>query len=162
MNELIPSLKGLNMIMSTYTQIIYQIVFSTKNRERTLCRYKRDDLYKYIWGLLKNKSCHLYRIGGVEDHIHILTHLHPSVALSSLVKDIKIASSVFIKENKLFNNFNGWQEGYAAFTYSIREKDNLIEYIKNQEQHHAIISFSDESLQLLKEHQIEFDEKYLL
>ena len=148
--------------MSTYTQIIYQIVFSTKNRERTLAKENRDDLYKYIWGLLKNKNCHLYRVGGVEDHIHILTHLHPSVALSSLVKDIKMASSVFIKENKVFNNFNGWQEGYGAFTYSVKEKDTLIEYIKNQEQHHGVKSFRDEYLELLKEHQIEFDEKYLL
>ena len=148
--------------MSTYTQIIYQIVFSTKNRERTLAKENRDDLYKYIWGLLKNKNCHLYRVGGVEDHIHILTHLHPSVALSSLVKDIKMASSVFIKENNVFNNFNGWQEGYGAFTYSVKEKDTLIEYIKNQEQHHGVKSFRDEYLELLKEHQIEFDEKYLL
>lgn len=146
----------------TYTQIIYQIVFSTKNRERTLAKENRDDLYKYIWGLLKNKNCHLYRVGGVEDHIHILTHLHPSVALSSLVKDIKMASSVFIKENNVFNNFNGWQEGYGAFTYSVKEKDTLIEYIKNQEQHHGVKSFRDEYLELLKEQEIEFDEKYLL
>jgi REP element-mobilizing transposase RayT len=148
--------------MSTYTQIIYQIVFSTKNRERSLNKYKRDDLYKYIWGVLKNKNCHLYRIGGVKDHIHILTHLHPSISLSALVKDIKLASSAYIKENKLFTYFNGWQEGYGAFTYSIKEKDNLIEYIKNQEQHHAIKTFKDEYLELLKEHEIEFDEKYLL
>lgn len=121
----------------TYTQIIYQIVFSTKNRERTLHKDNRDDLYIYIWGLLKNKNCHLYRIGGVEDHIHILTHIHPSVSLASVVKDIKLASSKYIKENNVFNNFNGWQEGYGAFTYSIKEKDNLIEYIKNQEQHHG-------------------------
>lgn len=148
--------------MSTYTQIIYQIVFSTKNRERSLNKDKRDDLYKYIWGVIKNKNCHLYRIGGVEDHIHILTHLHPSISLSSLVKDIKMASSVYIKENKLFTNFNGWQEGYGAFTYSVKEKDALIEYIKNQEQHHAIKNFREEYLELLKEHEIEFDEKYLL
>ncbi|MBC7696256.1 MAG: IS200/IS605 family transposase [Burkholderiales bacterium] len=148
--------------MSTYTQIIYQIVFSTKNRERTLQKERRDDLYIYIWGLLKNKECHLYRIGGVEDHVHILTHLHPTVSLSSLVKDIKLASSKYIKENKLFIDFNGWQEGYGAFTYSVKEKDNLIEYIKNQEQHHSVKSFKEEYLEFLKEHQIEFDEKYLL
>lgn len=146
----------------TYTQIIYQIVFSTKNRERTLRKDKRDDLYKYIWGLLKNKNCHLYRIGGVEDHIHILTHIHPSVSLASVVKDIKLASSKYIKENNVFKNFNGWQEGYGAFTYSIKEKDTLIEYIKNQEQHHAVKSFKEEYTEFLKEHQIEFEEKYLL
>ena len=148
--------------MSTYTQIIYQIVFSTKYRERTLKKERRDDLYKYIWGVLKNKKCHLYRIGGVEDHVHILTDLHPTVSLASLVKDIKLSSSEYIKENGVFAHFKGWQEGYGAFTYSIREKDILIEYIKNQEVHHKRKTFKEEYLELLKEHNITFDEKYLL
>lgn len=148
--------------MSTYTQILYQVVFATKNRERTLSKDKREDLYKYIWGLLQNKKCHLYRINGIEDHIHILLHLHPSIALSDLVKDIKLATCVFIKKEKLFPNFFGWQEGFGAFTYSIKEKDRLIEYIKNQEVHHKTKSFKEEYLNLLKEHNVQFDEKYLM
>ncbi|MFO8053726.1 MAG: transposase [Bacteroidales bacterium] len=114
-----------------------------------------------MWGLLKNKNCHLYRINGVEDHIHMITHLHPSVSLSSLVKDIKLASSQYINANGFFKLFNGWQEGYGAFTYSIKEKDRLIEYVKNQEEHHKIITFKEEFIALLQEHGIEFDEKYL-
>jgi putative transposase len=148
--------------MSTYTQIIYQIVFGTKNREMVLSKNRRDDLYKYISGVLENKKCHLYRIGGVEDHIHILTHLHPTVSLSDLIKDIKLSSSEFIKSNKLFPGFNGWQEGYGAFTYSIKQKDILIEYVKNQEEHHKIKSFRDEYIDLLKENGIEYNEKYVL
>ena len=148
--------------MSTYTQIIYQIVFTTKNREHTLSSENRIELYKYIWGILKNKKCHLYQIGGIEDHIHILTHLHQSIALSSLIKDIKIGSSVFIKTQNLFPNFSGWQLGYGAFTYSIKEKDRLINYIKYQEIHHQKITFKDEYLELLSEHKIDFDEKYIL
>ncbi|HRP61272.1 MAG TPA: IS200/IS605 family transposase, partial [Vicingus sp.] len=101
--------------MSTYTQILYQIVFSTKHREQTLDANNRKELYQYIWGILKNKKCHLYQIGGIEDHVHIIIHLHPSVSLANLVKDIKLASSEFIKTNKLFKNFNGWQSGYGAF-----------------------------------------------
>jgi REP element-mobilizing transposase RayT len=97
----------------------------------------------------------------MEDHIHILTHLHPSVALSDLIKDIKLASSKFIKENNLFPGFSGWQDGYGAFTYSIDRKDSLISYIKNQEEHHRIKTFREEYLELLKEHEVEFDEKYL-
>src|SRR5205814_4492555 len=120
--------------MSTYTQIIYQIVFGTKSREQTLIKENRDELFKYISGILKNKNCHLYCINGVEDHVHIITHLHPSVSLASIVKDIKMASTVYIKEKNLFPNFKGWQEGYGAFTYSIKEKYNLIEYVKNQEE----------------------------
>jgi len=119
-------------VMSTYTQILYQIVFSTKNRKPFLSKDNRDDLFKDIWGILKNKRCHLYRINGVEDHIHIVTHLHPAVSLADLVKDIKLASSSFIKEKHLFPKFDGWQNGYAGFTYNINDKSRLIEYVKNQ------------------------------
>jgi REP element-mobilizing transposase RayT len=119
-------------------------------------------LYKHIWGILKNKNCHLYRIGGVEDHIHIVTHLHPSISLADLVKDIKLASIEYINKQQLFDGFNGWQDGYGAFTYSFRAKNKLVEYVKNQERHHASQSFKAEYIELLNEHQIEFDEKYLL
>ncbi len=98
----------------------------------------------------------------MEDHLHIITHLHPSVSLADLVKDIKVASSIYIKKEDLFKNFTGWQEGYGAFTYSINEKDRLIEYVRDQEEHHQKISFLEEYRELLKEHHIEFDEKYLL
>ncbi|MEQ8924816.1 MAG: IS200/IS605 family transposase [Fulvivirga sp.] len=147
--------------MSTYTQILYQIVFSTKGRERTLSKLNREKLFKYISRLLENKKCHLYRINGVEDHIHILTHLHPTVSISSLVKDIKLASTAFIKEERLFPNFKGWQEGYGAFTYSIKAKERLVNYVMNQEKHHAESSFLEEYKNMLISHEVEFDEKYL-
>jgi len=147
--------------MNTYTQILYQIVFAPKNHDKVLLADNRQELYKYIWGILKNHQCHLYRIGGVSDHIHIVTHLHPSVSLASIVKDIKIASSIFIKENHIFPMFTGWQDGYGGFTYSINEKDRLIDYVKNQEQHHKIKSFKEEFIDLLNEQGIVFDERYL-
>ena len=147
--------------MSTYTQVLYQIVFSTKKRKPCLSKGNRDKLYKYIWGTLKNKNCHLYRINGVEDHLHIISHLHPSIALADLVKDIKLSSCSMINQKLLFPSFNGWQNGYAAFTYSISEKNRLIEYVKNQEAHHKEISYKEELIRLLKEHEIEYDEKYL-
>ncbi len=151
-----------NLIMSTYTQVLYQIVFGTKNNEQTMINSGQKSFYKYIWGILKNKKCHLYRINGVEDHLHIVTHIHPTVALAYLIKDIKIASSEYIKAENVFPDFNGWQDGYGAFTYSISAKDNLIEYVKNQNEHHKKVSFRDEYIGLLKEHGIEFNEKYLL
>jgi REP element-mobilizing transposase RayT len=147
--------------MSTYTQIIYQIVFATKYRERVLTKNNRDELFKYITGVINNKNCHIYIINGVEDHIHIVTHLHPSVSLASLVKDIKISSSLYIKKQNLFNNFKSWQEGYGAFTYNMKDKDRVINYVRNQEAHHRNIPFKDEYISLLIEHGIEFDEKYL-
>jgi putative transposase len=148
--------------MSTYTQILYQIVFATKNRKPCLTPKNRPELFKYIYGILKNKNCHLYRINGVEDHIHILISLHPSTSLSSLVKDIKVGSSGFIADNNLFPDFTHWQEGYGAFTYSFNARDILIEYIKNQEEHHKKITFRDEFIAMLNEHNIRFDEKYLI
>lgn len=147
--------------MSTYTQLTYQIVFSTKKRRPVLEKEKRDDLFKYIWGLLKNKDCHLYRINGVKDHLHILTHIHPTLSVAGLVKDIKVSSSNFIRRENLFAGFEGWQSGYAAFTYKVNAIDNLIEYVKNQEEHHKNVSYLEELINLLNEHNIEFDERYL-
>ncbi len=148
--------------MSTYTQIIYQIVFSTKHRERTMIKQDRPKLFMYIAGLLKKKNCHLYCINGVEDHLHIVTHLHPSMALANLVKDIKLSTITLIREAAIFPNFGGWQDGYGAFTYHIDSKDNLVEYVKRQEEHHRCKTFVVEYKELLKEHTIEFDERYLL
>ena len=112
--------------------------------------------------MIKNHHCHLYRINGVEDHLHIATHLHPSICLSDFVKDIKLSASSFIKNKDLFPSFNGWQDGYGAFTYSFKEKEKLANYVKTQEEHHKVITFRDEYISLLNEHGVEFDEKYLL
>lgn len=147
--------------MGTYTQIIYQIVIGTKFREKVLTKNNREELFKFINGILKNKQCVLYQVNGVEDHIHIVTHIHPTVALASLVKDIKLACSLYIKENNLFPNFKGWQDGYGAFTYSLKEKDRLIAYVQNQEEHHKHKSFMQEYKKLLIKHNISFEEKYL-
>ncbi len=148
--------------MGTYRQIFYQIVFGTKDRKPAIVREHDEELYKYIYGIVKNKNCKLYRINGIEDHIHILSDLHPTVCLSDYVKDIKVASSLWMKESGKFPAFEAWQEGYGAFTYSVREKDMIINYIKNQKEHHKSESFYDEFKRLLIENEIEFDEKYLL
>ncbi|SHK28527.1 IS200/IS605 family transposase [Chryseobacterium polytrichastri] len=147
--------------MSTFRQIYYQIVFSTKHRNPVLNMENEDQLYKYIWGIVKNKKCTLYRINGMPDHIHLFTDLHPSVSLSSFVKDIKVSSNLWIKQSGLFPDFEEWQSGYGAFTYSEREKDMIINYIKNQKEHHENESFEVEYKNLLKSNGVEFDEKYL-
>ena len=147
--------------MSTYTQICYHIVFSTKDRVPALRPERRDDLFRYAWGILKNKDCHLYRIGGVEDHIHILTSLHPTVCLADLVRDIKIGTSKWIKEEGVFPAFTQWQDGYGAFTIAYGDKDAVIEYIKSQSEHHKRVSFRDELRELLVKFGVKFDEEYL-
>lgn len=145
--------------MSSYRQILYHIVFRTKDSAEVLPAEQCDELYKYIWGIIKNKSCTLYRINGMEEHIHILTDLHPSVCLADFVRDIKTASSQWLKRHPAFPRFKGWADGYAALTYAWRDKDTVIEYIKNQKNHHKTFSFIDEYYKLLKEHGLEVDEK---
>lgn len=144
-----------------FTQLIYHLIFSTKNRESVLINENRDQLFKYITGILNNKNCHLYCINGVEDHIHILTHIHQSISISDLVKDVKIASSKWIREKYIFPDFNGWQEKYGVFTYSFKEKETLMKYIENQEKHHKKESSKEEFIRILTENGVEFDMKYL-
>ena len=146
----------------SYRQIFYQIVFGSKNRKPVIPETHCKELYQYIFGIIKNKKCKLYRINGIEDHIHIFSDLHPTVSLSDYIKDIKIASSIWMKADGNFPKFEGWQEGYGAFTYSTREKDMIINYVKNQKEHHKTKTFYDEFKGLLIENGIEFDEKYLL
>jgi putative transposase len=148
--------------MSSFKQIYYQIVFGTKYRKPTIDEAHCADLYRYIWGIIENKKCKLYQINGVEDHIHIFCDLHPSIALADLIKDVKVASSIWMKEDGKFPDFRGWQDGYGAFTYNIRDRDMIINYVKNQKIHHQKQTFYDEFKGLLIENGVEFDEKYLL
>ncbi len=148
--------------MSTYTQTLYQIVYSTKNKKSVLLPPFRDRIFSYMAGIIQKRNCYVYVINGVEDHVHILTSLHPSISLASLVKEVKTGTNHLIKNENLISNFDGWQEGYGAFTYSRKERQNLIEYIRNQEQHHKKITFREEFISLLHEHDIPFEEKYLL
>ena len=147
--------------MSTYTQILYHIVFATKNRDPVLMPERREEMFRYIWGITKNLNCTLYRINGVEDHLHILVSLHPTVCLSDFVKTVKVASSTWIKEQNLFPQFTHWQDGYGAFTHSLKEKDALVNYIKNQQEHHRVKPFLEEFQTLLAEAGMTFDERYL-
>ena len=148
--------------MSTFTQIYYRILFSTKDRTPALTADKLENLFRYTWGILKNKDCHLYRIGGVEDHVHILTGLHPTIALADLVKDIKVATSAWITRENIFQKFSHWQDGYGAFTVSHSDRDAVIEYIKDQDEHHRKISFKDELREFLVKQGVTFDEEYLV
>src|SRR5437867_3046198 len=110
---------------NTYTQLMFHVVFSTKHRERTLPDDHREILYRYVWGIHKNLNCHLYRIGGTDDHVHILTATPTTLSLADYVKEIKTGSSRWLKDQPAFSRFCGWQDGYGGFTVSFREKDFL-------------------------------------
>jgi REP element-mobilizing transposase RayT len=118
------------------------------------------EFFGYTMGIIKSKNCVLYRINAVEDHVHFLSDLHPSVALADYMREIKSSTSVWIKGKLIFPNFLGWADGYAALTYSWGEKDNIVNYIKNQQEHHKKESFIEEYGRLMKEYGIKIDDRY--
>jgi REP element-mobilizing transposase RayT len=146
--------------MSSYRQHLYHIVIRTKGNQPVIDMDKSDDLYAYITGVIKNKASHLYRINGVKDHLHILSDMHPSIAPADFVKDIKVSSSIWIKASGLHPLFKGWSEGYGSFTCSFKDIGCIIEYIKNQREHHRKKSFEEEYRELLLQAGIEIDERY--
>ncbi len=148
--------------MSNYRQIYYHLVFRSKNSERVFTVDNRPDLYQYIGGIIKEKNCHLYRINGMEEHLHIFSDLHPSISLSDYIRDIKTASSLWIKENHIFPHFRGWSTGYCALTYANKDKNTIINYIKNQQVHHNKETFKEEYRRLLTESGIKIEEGYFL
>ena len=146
--------------MSSYHQILYHLVFRTKDSRKTLNPVYSRELFAYIMGYVKNKNCLLYRINGVENHIHIFCDLNPSIALSDFIKDMKASSSIWLKKSGKFPDFQGWAVGYAALTYAWRDKSKIVNYIKNQQVHHKQISFENEFRGLLKEQGIIIEEHY--
>ena len=149
--------------MSTYTQILYQIVFGSKDYTIFLNQENEGLLFGYIVGILNKRNCHPYQVGGYGNHVHIVTHLSPTINLADLVRDIKKASHEMMGTNKgLFPHFPGWQVGYGAFTYHISMKTILIKYVLNQEQHHQKVTFREELIQLLNDNLILYKEEYLI
>ena len=146
--------------MSSYRQLLYHIVFRTKDSLPTIKQEHAGLLYAYITGIIKHKNCHLYRINGVENHVHILTYFHPSISLADFLREIKVSSSLWIKSGGLFPAFNGWSEGYGSFTCSFIDIGRLIEYIKNQQEHHREKTFEEEYKTILMEAGIKPDERF--
>jgi putative transposase len=145
----------------SYSQIHIQIIFAVKGRESLISKHWKDDLHKYISGIITAKGHKSLIINGVADHIHAFVGLKPAMAISDLVRDMKNNSSNFINDNKLVKGNFKWQEGFGAFSYSKSHVGNVYNYILNQEAHHSKKTFKEEYIELLKEHEIPYDEKYL-
>lgn len=145
----------------TYTQLYIQIVFAVKGRENIISKTWKDELHKYISGIITNKGLKSIIVNGASDHIHAFVGLKPAMSISDLVRDMKNNSSNFINEKQFVSGRFSWQEGYGAFSYSHSQIDNVYNYILNQEQHHHKKTFKEEYLEFLEKFQIEFNEKYL-
>jgi putative transposase len=146
---------------NTYTQLFIHLVFAVKGRQSLIPREHKDELQKYITGIVKNKKHKLIAIENEPDHIHILVGLKPDQSISDLVKDVKTGSSLWLNEQSwMIHHFN-WQEGFGAFSYSRSQLDTVIAYIRNQEVHHRKHSFREEYLAMLEAFGIEFDPRYV-
>ncbi len=146
---------------STLTNLIYHVVFSTKNRENLLTNELKGELHRYVGGIVKHEGGILLGIGGTQDHVHIIFKLKPTYALSEIMRKVKGGSSKWINKEKQLRNKFAWQEGYGAFSVSKSQTSNVIQYVSNQEKHHKNLSFKDEFLQFLKRHHVEYDERYI-
>jgi putative transposase len=145
----------------TYTQCYFQLVFAVKNRDALIRKTWRDNLEKYITGIIQNHNHKLLAIGAMPDHIHILIGYNLNHLIPDLVEEIKTSSNAWVKREKL-SVFNfAWQKGYGAFTYSHNQIDRLVKYILTQEEHHRRISFKDEYLDILMRNEIEFKNEYV-
>ncbi|MDR2206351.1 MAG: IS200/IS605 family transposase [Flavobacteriaceae bacterium] len=116
----------------SYVQLLYHIIIRTKSGMPVLSLEHSEKLYRYIWGIVKNKNSVLYRINGTEDHVHILLSLHPTLALSDFIREMKAETSKMLKRTEGFEKFTAWSEGYAALTYSLKDKEMIINYIKSE------------------------------
>ena len=143
----------------SYVRLLYHVIIRTKASQPVLSIEHSDELYRYIWGIIKNKSSMLYRVNGIEDHVHILFSLHPTIAFSDFMREMKAETSKMLKRTAGFEKFIAWSEGYAALSYSLKDKEVIINYIKNQREHHKTISFRDEYVAFLKEMNLELDER---
>lgn len=146
---------------NTFTQIYIHIVFAVQGRQNLIRKEHKEELHKYITGIITNKGQKLIAINAMPDHVHILTGLKPDKALSDLVRDIKANSSGFITEKKWVMGKFRWQEGFGAFSYSHSQLTTIINYIRNQEKHHSKKTFKQEYLDMLTAFNIQHDNKYL-
>ena len=145
----------------TYSQIYIQVVFAVKGRENLLQKPWREEVFKYMSGIITNKSQKSIIVNGVSNHVHLFIGLKPSMCLSDLIRDIKNNTTNFINKNKFVRGKFAWQEGQGFFSYSNSQVKNVYEYILNQEEHHRKVTFRDEYVEMLKKFEIDYDEKYL-
>jgi len=147
--------------MNSYRSILYHIVFCTYDRIDTIPSDHQEALYKYIWGIITKRKGVLYQINGMENHIHILSDLNPTIALADYIKEIKTASNSWMKGTGNYPKFTSWAAGSCSLTYAFRDKKIIENYIKNQKEHHKKVTFEDEYRALLKENGVQIDERYI-
>ncbi|MFH6961115.1 IS200/IS605 family transposase [Flavobacterium plurextorum] len=146
---------------NTYSQLYIHIVFAVKGRQNLISKKSKDEIYKYITGIITHQKQKLIAINGMPDHIHILVGIKPNISISDLVRDIKSSSSKFINEQKWINGKFEWQTGFGAFSYGHSQLTSVIKYIENQEEHHKTKTFKEEYITFLKLFNIDFKNEFI-
>ena len=149
------------MMANTYTQLYFHIVFAVQGRSNLISKEWKNELYKYITGIVSNKGQRMLQINGMPDHVHILMGTKANCNLSDIVRDLKANSSKWINEKQFIRGKFSWQTGFGAFTVSQSQLDKIIDYIVHQEQHHQKKSFKEEYIDFLKAYKIEYKDEYL-
>ena len=145
----------------TFSKLIYHVIFGTKHREPLITPALREELYRYVAGIVRGQDGVLFEIGGVPDHVHVVVQIRPDTAVAEMVRLIKANSSKWANERPDSPGRFSWQRGYGAFTVSLSQLEGVREYVRNQEQHHRRRTFQEEFVEFLNRHGIEFDERYL-
>ncbi len=147
--------------MASFTQLNYHIVFATKYRRPWIKDHFEERLYEYLGGIIRSHKGSLIQIGGTSDHLHLLTRLSPTLAVSDVIRAIKANSSKWVSEIPNGIPEFEWQKGYGAFTVSFSNMGSVQSYIRNQKEHHRTRTFQEEFIEILQKHQIEFRPEYL-
>ena len=146
---------------NSYSQIYIQIVFAVKGRQNLIKREHKEELHKYITGIVKGKKQKMLAINCMPDHTHMFLGFTPDMKISDLVRDVKSISSGFINEKKFIKGKFNWQHGFGAFSYSHSHIDRVVKYVLNQEEHHKKKTFREEYVGLLEKFNVEYDPKYI-
>ena len=146
---------------NTYSQIYIQAIFAVEHRAGLIQSAWKEELFKYIGGIFRNKKQKLIAVGGIEDHIHLLFGLRPSMAISDLIRDVKSDSTEFVNKKRFVRGRFSWQEGFGAFSYSRSDLDAVAKYVLDQERHHKRRSFKEEYMTLLDRFEVEYEDRYL-
>lgn len=147
---------------NTFTQIYLHLVFAVQNRISLIRNEWKDELYKYITGIIQNNNHKLIAINGMPDHLHIAIGYKPHQLIPELLQDIKGNSSGWINKKGFVRGKFKWQEGYGAFSFSHSHIDRIVKYIIDQEKHHNKKTFGEEYIELLKKYNLEYDERFVL
>jgi len=146
---------------NTYSQIYLQFVFAVKHRQNLIAKENKEELHKYITGLVTNRKAKMLAVNCMPDHLHLFVGFKPTILISDFVKEIKVETNEFINKQKWIKGKFSWQEGYGVFSYSHSHIDNVVKYVLDQERHHQKKTFKEEYLQLLHKFDIAYQDEYL-